>query len=193
MKHLFKFGKVKPITFHGKLISIKLTLTIKGHVGKTIIFKDSMLLIPLSLRQLCDSFKVENKKGVFPYLLNDVNYKGPLPDYGLFNSISKNEYLRLQDQFVQKMWSFKEEAMKYCKLDCLSLYQVLTKFNELIYNEFKVYPSKALTLPSLAMRIYKTHFMPNYHSVKNFLVYQINGLPEYKTILYRWSCRCLHS
>ena len=179
MKHLVKFGKVKPILFHGKLISIKVTLTVKGYKGKTIIFKDSMLLIPQSLRQLCDSFKVDNKKGIFPILLNDINYKGPLPDYELFKSISKNEYLMLKDQFVKKMWSFKDEAIKYCKLDCISLYQVLTKFNELIYNEFKVDPSKALTLPSLAMRIYKTLYLPNYHSTNQFTVYQLNGLPEH--------------
>jgi len=179
MKHLIDFGKVKPILFHGKLISIKLTLSVKGYKGKTIIFKDSMLLIPQSLRQLCDSFKVENKKGVFPILFNDVNYKGPLPGYEFFKSISKNEYMMLQDQFVNKMWSFKDEAIKYCELDCISLFEVLTKFNELIYNEFKVDPSKALTLPSLAMRIYKTHYLPNYHSTNQFSVYQLNGLPEF--------------
>jgi len=180
MKHLISLGaKVKPISFHGKLISIKAKFSIKNHKGKTIIFKDSMLLLPLSLRQLCESFKVENKKGVFPYLLNDINYKGPYPSFELFNSISKNEYLMLQDQFVNKMWSFRDEAIKYCKLDCLSLYQVLTKFSELIYKEFKVDKINALTLPALAMRIYKTYYLPNYHSTKQFSVYQLNGLPEF--------------
>jgi DNA polymerase family B len=148
MKHLVKFGNVKPISFHGRLISIKVTLSIKGHIGKTIIFKDSMLMLPLSLRQLCDSFKVENKKGVFPYLLQDINYKGQFPNYELFTSISKNEYLTIENQYSDKIWSFKEEAINYCKLDCLSLYEVLSKFNDLIFNEFKVDPTKVLTLPS---------------------------------------------
>lgn len=66
MKHLLQFGKVKPNNFHGRLISIKLTLTTKGHVGKTIIFKDSMLLLPKSLRQLCDSFNID----IFNYIFS---------------------------------------------------------------------------------------------------------------------------
>jgi len=103
MNHLNHFGKVKPVSFHGKLISIKLTLSIKGHIGKTIIFKDSMLSLPLSLRQLCDSFKVFNKKGVFPYLLNDIAYRGQFPNYELFTSISNTEYLNIRDQYSEKI------------------------------------------------------------------------------------------
>lgn len=179
MKHLLQFGKVKPNNFHGRLISIKLTLTTKGHVGKTIIFKDSMLLLPKSLRQLCDSFNIVNKKGVFPYLLNDVTYKGKFPNYNLFTSISNNEYLNMKVQYSNQIWCFKEEAINYCKLDCLVLHQILVKFNELIYKEFKVDPINALTLPSLAMRIYKTLYLPNYHSLKQYSVYQLNGLPEH--------------
>jgi len=178
MDHLIKFGKVKPISFHGKLISIKLTLTIKGHIGKTIIFKDSMLMLPKSLRQLCESFNIDNKKGVFPFLLNDINYKGLLPNFNLFPSISNKEYISLKDQYSNNIWSFKDEAIKYCKKDCLVLHNILVKFKELIFNEFKVDPISALTLASLAMKIYKTLYLPNYHTLKQYSVYQLNGLPE---------------
>ena len=58
------------------------------------------------------------------------------------------------------MWNFQTEATKYCKLDCQSLYEVIVKFNELIYKEFKVDSHTVLTLPSLAMKIYKTHYIP---------------------------------
>jgi len=85
MDHLIQFGKVKPQSFHGRLISIKLILSTKGHKNKTIIFKDSMLMLPLSLRQLSDSFKVVNKKGIFPFLLNDINYHGEFPNFKTFN------------------------------------------------------------------------------------------------------------
>ena len=67
------------------------------------------------------------------------------------------------------MWNFKDEAIKYCKLDCLSLYQVLTKFKDLIYNEFKIDVNKALTLPALAMRLFKTNYLPNYYSKNKFI------------------------
>lgn len=43
-------------------------------------------MLPQSLRTLCDSFKVESPKGVFPYLLNDISYKGEFPKY-LYNFI----------------------------------------------------------------------------------------------------------
>jgi hypothetical protein len=34
-------------------------------------------------------------------------------------------------------------------------------------------------LPALAMKTYKTLYLPNYHSLKQYSVYQLNGLPEY--------------
>jgi len=70
------------------------------------------------------------------------------------------------------MWNFQLEAIKYCKLDCKTLHDILTKFNELIFNEFKVNVHKPLTLPALAMRIYKTQYMPA------DTIYQLLGKPE---------------
>ena len=58
------------------------------------------------------------------------------------------------------MWNFKEEALKYCMLDCKCLHEIIVKFNELIFSNFSVNIHKSLTLPSLAMRIYKSQFMP---------------------------------
>jgi hypothetical protein len=114
LNHLLKYGKTKPLLHNGKLISITLKLNIKGHQNKTIIFKDSLLMLPLSLRQLCDSFKVDNPKGIFPYLLNDILYKGEFPKYELFTSLSLNEYLNLKNQYSNKTWSFKDQAINCC-------------------------------------------------------------------------------
>lgn len=68
--------------------------------------------------------------------------------------------MELAKHYENKEWNFREEAIKYCHLDCKSLFEVLTKFNELLFNQFQVNVHKPLTLPALAMRIYKTHFMP---------------------------------
>jgi hypothetical protein len=85
-----------------------------------------------------------------------------------------NIYGTLLKEYTGITWNFKEEAIKYCELDCVSLHQILTKFSNLIFNEFKTDPiKKALTLPALAMRIWKTFFMPKDS------VYQLHGLPEY--------------
>jgi len=67
------------------------------------------------------------------------------------------------------MWSFHNEAIKYCKLDCETLHQILVVFNELFFNKFQVNIHNALTGPSLSMRTFKTHYMkPN-------TIYQLLG------------------
>ena len=71
------------------------------------------------------------------------------------------------------MWNFQAESIKYCEIDCESLHQVITQFSELIYKEFKVNAHNSLTLPSLAMKIYKTHYMPENS------IYQLVGIPEF--------------
>ena len=58
------------------------------------------------------------------------------------------------------VWNFKDEAIKYCNLDCKCLYEVLVKFSDLVFKEFKLNITKVLTLPSLAFRIYRSQFMP---------------------------------
>ena len=174
LKHLLPFGQVEPIIHNGKLISIKLRLNVEGYKGKTVIFKDSFLLLPLSLRKLCSAFNVINPKGYFPFKFTNIFYKGLLPLIEYWKDITQMEYDSLHLQFPGGNWSFKDESIKYCKLDCQCLFDVLIKFNELIFNEFKlnVNNSSTFTLPSLAMRIYKSQFMP-----KN-TIYQLLGRVE---------------
>ena len=155
LKYLIAYegANVKPLIFNGKLMAIRFKLN-----DRIIIFKDSFLLLPQSLRKLCASFNVPTIKTHFPFLLTDINYNGHFPDYNLFNDLSRAEYDQLEDNFYanSKTWNFKEEALAYCKIDCKSLFQVLCRFNELVYSEFKVNINASYTLPSLAMRIYKT-------------------------------------
>jgi hypothetical protein len=168
MRHLLSYGKVEPLLFNGKLMSIK----VKTTSGKTIIFKDSFLLLPLSLRILCKAFEVSAPKGYFPFNLTDIYYTGVFPKFNYWTGISINIYNSLKLQHKNKFWDFEKESIEYCKLDCKSLHEVLTKFNEFVFNEFQVNIHKVLTLPALAMRIYKTHFMG-----KN-TIYQLGGEVE---------------
>jgi hypothetical protein len=138
LRHLFKHGKVEPLIFNGKLMSIKLKLNTVGYVGKTIIFKDSYLLLPLSLRKLCVAFNVLTVKGFFPFRLVDIIYKGVFPKFEYFSGISLNDYNKMLNEFTGKYWSFRDEAIKYCYLDCKCLHEVLTSFNELIFNHFQI-------------------------------------------------------
>jgi len=160
LKHLLKYGKVKPLLFNGKLMSIKINLNIDGYKNKTIIFKDSYLLLPQSLRNLCVAFNINIGKGYFPFLLTNIFYKGILPNFENWTGISLSEFELLVKEYTNITWNFKEEAIKYCKLDCKCLYEILVQFNELIFNHFKVNIDIPLTLPALAMKIYKSQFMP---------------------------------
>jgi len=82
---------IKPIIKDGKMINIELT-SYKIKIN----FRDSLLMLPLSLRKLAITFKVENK-GIFPYLfVNDpnvkLNYNGPIPSFDKFVNLSREDY-----------------------------------------------------------------------------------------------------
>ena len=132
-------------------------------------------MLGFSLRQLCKSFKVETLKSFFPFLLTDLNYKGEFPSIELYSKIDKSDYDQVKSDWEktkQDEWSFKEQSIKYCYIDCIALFEILVKFNELIFNQFKINIHSSLTLPSLAMNIFKSLFMP-----ENTL-YQLLGKPE---------------
>jgi len=129
MKHLLNYGKVEPLLFNGKLISIKIIVNIPGHIGKTILFKDSYLLLPLSLRLLCKAFDISTSKGYFPFKLTNIFYSGVLPRFDNWTDITLSEYGLIKDNYKGKLWSFQSEAIKYCKLDCKVLHEIIIKFN----------------------------------------------------------------
>lgn len=101
-----------------------------------------------------------------------IFYTGVIPRFENWSGISLSEYGIIKEIYKGKMWNFQQEAIKYCKLDCKALHEIITKFNELIFKEFKVNVHTPLTLPALAMRIYKTHYMPEN------TIYQILGRAE---------------
>lgn len=90
LKHLLSFGKVEPLLHNGKLITIKLIIGEGEFKDKTIIFKDSYLLLPNSLRELCKAFNVSSAKGYFPFNLTNIFYQGLLPEIELWNNIPSN-------------------------------------------------------------------------------------------------------
>ena len=160
-KHLFTLGKINPLYFNGRLISIKLVIKSKdSKLNKTLIFKDSYLLIPNSLRNISQAFQVSSQKGHFPYNLHDINYVGVFPPFKQYwTDITNKEWSHLKQAHGRRLWNFKLESIKYCQLDCESLHQVISIFNENIFNEFKINIHKPLTLPALTMKVFKTHFM----------------------------------
>lgn len=54
-------------------------------------------------------------------------------------------------------------------MDCISLYQILNKFNQLIFNKFKLNIQNHPTLPSLAFAIFRSKYL------KPLSIYQLSG------------------
>ena len=157
-KYLLKLGTIHPVIHNGKIIFLKINY---GENGKyKIIFKDSLLLLLTSLKSLCKSFKLEDSKSIFPHLFvnnNNLEYKGDVPNFNTFINISKQEYQDYKSNYTK--WTLKNEAIKYCKIDCISLYQILFKFNEMIFKLFSLNIHHYPTLSSLAFAIFKSNFM----------------------------------
>jgi hypothetical protein len=80
-----------------KIIDIKLTFNLDGKRKYSLYFRDSLLLLPSSLRKLGDNFAVNIKKSIYPYtFVNDINikldYKGTVPSQKYFDNIDEIEY-----------------------------------------------------------------------------------------------------
>ena len=156
LKYLSQLGDCEPVIHKGKIISNKFRFYNSKY---SVTFMDSYLTLPASLKKLCKSFASNINKSFFPFYLKDINYKGKVPDFKYFSNINLDEYNQYKYQFIGIPWNFKDEAIKYCNIDCISLYQILTKFNELIFNHFDVNITKYPTLPSLAFGIFRTHYL----------------------------------
>jgi hypothetical protein len=130
LEHLLNFDNfnVKPLLFNNKLISIKFSSSKNRSMKqftRTLVFKDSFLLLPMALRKLCKAFKVDTMKTNFPFNLTDINYVGEFPSFDLWTDLTQEQYNLLKANHGDKVWSFKEESIKYCKIDCEALYEVL--------------------------------------------------------------------
>jgi len=77
IRYLSQLGICNPIIHKGKIISCGFRL----YESKNIVtFLDSYLMLPSSLKDLCKSFNIskEDRKSIFPFLLNNLNYQGTL-------------------------------------------------------------------------------------------------------------------
>jgi DNA polymerase type B, organellar and viral len=153
---------VKILIRDSRIIDVKV-----GFGKSNIFFRDSLLMIPISLAKAAKSFNVEDK-GKFPYrFVNqpEINYDyvGPVPSYDFFESINEDDFTEEDYKEYCKDfnndWDLEKETIKYCEQDCITLYQILQKFSTFIYDEFKINFLNAPTLSSLAFIIYRTNFM----------------------------------
>ena len=156
LKILANLGTIKPIIHDNKIISV--TFKMNGYI---ITFKDSLQMLNASLRDLGESFRVVTQKSIFPYTFvneNKFKYNAWVPDFKYFD-VSKTEYLDYCNEFKGKSWNLENETVRYCVNDCISLHEILVKFNELIFERFEINIHKFPTLSSLAFAIFRTHYL----------------------------------
>jgi len=157
--------KLIPQLKDGKIINLRVNYGPGKSKLYNLYFRDSYLLMPESLDKLAKAMKVEHKS-LFPiyYPGNvDLNYIGRCPDYKYFKkNLEFDKYIEYLLNFVHNKWSLKDETIKYCIQDCKSLYQVLDKFNELIFDKYNLNIHNYPTLSSLAFAIYRGHYLKDY-------------------------------
>jgi hypothetical protein len=174
IKHLVNIGKCTPIIHKGKIIPFSFSPNWKkDSLNYKVTFYDSYLLLSSSLSKLSKSFQVDSPKDLFPTFLNDINYKGVVPDISYFKDINLLDYNNYKERWDNsngnKVWDFKKEAIAYCNIDCKALFQILSKFNKLIFNRFHLNIVDYPTLPSVAFSIYRSSYY------KNELIHQLSG------------------
>ena len=164
--------KIKPIIRDNNIIDIRF------HYGKNnmykLYFRDSLLLLPSSLRKLGENFSVDVKKSYFPYsFINNenisLNYKGEVPSIDYFDitppndeandSFTVDDYNKYCNEFKTKQWDLKNELVKYCETDVISLWQIIRKFQENIFIKFEIDVLSTPTLSSLALSIYRSCYL----------------------------------
>ena len=122
-----------PIIKDGNFINLKIIYGPKK--AYYINLKDSFLLLPVNLSKLAKQFNVKDLKTIFPHSFvneNNLNYKGIVPSFNHFGNFSLEDYNNYCTKFNNN-WDLKLEAIKYCEIDCISLYQVIETFSKLIY------------------------------------------------------------
>jgi len=125
----FKPNQVKTIIdHHNKFISINLTLD----NGNTITWLDSYRIFPVSLKDLCKTFKVEGKS-------QEYNSK--------FNSLEL-----FKDKLLLK------EFIEYSLQDAIALYKALEKGQEIYIDKYKVDICSIFSTSSLSLKIFRLIF-----------------------------------
>ena len=156
IKVLFENFKVKPYFKDNKVLN--LIYQHKSGDKIKIELLDSYLILPSSLRTLSLKYKVNDKKGFFPYNFvneNNLNYIGVTPDISLFCDITDEDYQGL----ISNNWNLRNELIKYLELDLKALYQVMVIFSRDIFHVEKIDITKLTTNSAISFKIFRTNYL----------------------------------
>ena len=180
-KHFIKVAKennlhVDVIYKDGELLNVSVIDSRDKKNVKIIQFKDSLKLLLGSLNKLAKTFGLEGGpntatgKWVFPFdfaQISNFNYTGPMPDYKYYafngkSLLSKDDYNNLVKSYSPsgRTWNFVNELKAYNIQDCVVLYNIMSKFDQLIRSTFNFNFHNNPTLSSLAFSLYRYGYIP---------------------------------
>ena len=151
-------NKIKPTIRESRIIELKCSFGTKKK-PINLYFRDSLLLLPLSLEKLAINFLSDSsgKKELFPYEFinrNDIGleYIGEIPERKYFNNVNEQLYNEYKQSFIlnnsnENVWNLKKETIKYCESDVTTLKNIITIFQKIIFYHFSLDILKNPTLP----------------------------------------------
>ena len=116
--------QIKVLMKDNNIININIT---NRNKGISINIKDSYLILPSSLAKLSQQFNIQTPKLTEPVLIDNPNSKYQMQDLSHYSK----DIEQISDF---NLW--KSKVQNYCEVDCISLYQVITKFRNLIILKF---------------------------------------------------------
>jgi hypothetical protein len=140
-------------------------------VNGNIIFKDSYNFLTIALNKFPKTLALDEnlyEKGNFPYkfmTFNNLNYEGVCPSLDYFDITRMNEkqiadVKKLIASFDNRQYNLMNECVRYCISDVSILRAGMTKYRKMYIDEFQIDPLRsALTLASLCMKVFTTHFL----------------------------------
>jgi hypothetical protein len=138
-------------------------------------FIDSFSFLPTALSKLPKAFGlVDHAKGAFPHTFNTIenaNYVGRLPPVEYYDPDSmpveaREEFLRWHREHSGDEFDMKRDIVKYCRSDVDILRQACLSFRKHFIQITDICPFDSLTLASVCMKIFQSHFLTEEHEVR---------------------------
>ncbi len=142
---------------------------------KTVVFRDSLLHIPLPLAAWPSTFgmqgeTVEISKGFFPYIFNAPqfqDYVGPMPDIRYFQPelmtpSYRKKFIAWYNEHRNDTYDLQVELLKYCRADVDILARGLEIYNDAgkLLNGDAFPPLEQLTIASYTTNVWFCQFLP---------------------------------
>lgn len=142
------FNIDKSLMIDGAIVNLELTFTNEEGEENRIYFRDSIRILPGSLKNLCNDFEVEHSKLEFDH-----------------SKVKPNNFM-----------DFKEEVLPYLKHDCMGLLEIIIKFNELIIENNNIHIWEINTIASLSKKIFLQNYYKDSKNVLYTLDYKMDEL-----------------